>query len=102
MVSRTSGDARGDSAQRLVDQPRRSLGGFALVAGEDVAVDLEGEGDVGVAEAFADHSRVLAHGEQVGGVGVPEAVEGEVADVEGADECGESLADVVGVVRACR
>ena len=44
-----------------VDKPRRRLGGFALVAGEDVAVDLESEGDVGVAEAFADHSRVLAH-----------------------------------------
>ena len=41
------------------DQARRSLGGFSLVAGEDVAVDLEGEGDVGVAEAFADHPRVL-------------------------------------------
>lgn len=51
------------------------------MAGEDVAVDLEGEGDVGVPEAFADDSWVLADGEQVGGVGVPEAVEGEVGDV---------------------
>lgn len=61
-----------------VHEPRGGLGGLALVAGEDVAVDLEGEGDVGVAEAFADHAGVLAHGEEVGGVGVPEPVEGEV------------------------
>ena len=44
---------------------------------QDVAVDLEGEGDVGAAEGFADHAGVLARGEVVGGVGVPEPVEGE-------------------------
>ncbi len=76
---------------------RCSLGCFALVAGEDVAVDLEGRDDVGVAEALADHPRVLAHGEEVGGVGVAEAVEGEVRHVGRADDVGEALADAVAV-----
>ena len=61
----------------LVHQSGGSLRRLALMAGQDVAVDLEGEGDVGVAEAFADHAGVLARGEVVGGVGVPEPVEGE-------------------------
>ena len=61
----------------LVHQPGGSHRRLALMTGQDVAVDLEGEGDVGVAEAFADHAGVLTHGEEVGGVGVPELVEGE-------------------------
>ena len=50
------------------------------MSGQDAAVDLEGEGEVGVSawpRRFADHAGVLAHGEEVGGVGVPEPVEGE-------------------------
>ena len=79
-------------------QPRRRFCRLALLAGEDVAVDVEGEGDVGVSEAFADDSGVDACGEELGGVGVSESVEGDVGDGERADEVGESSADVVGVV----
>ena len=52
-----------------------------MVAGEDVAVDLEGEGDVSVAEAFTDHPGVLAHGEQMGRVGMAEPMQREVQHV---------------------
>ena len=44
----------------LVHQPGGSHRRLALMTGQDVAEDLEGEGDVGVAEAFADHAGVLA------------------------------------------
>ena len=44
----------------LVHQPGGSHSRLALMTGQDVAVDLEGEGDFGVAEAFADHAGVLA------------------------------------------
>lgn len=80
-----------------VNQARRGPGCFALVAGEEVAVDLEGEGDVGVAEAFADHPWVLAHGEEVGRMGVAEPMQREVRNVDRADDVGKALADVVGV-----
>lgn len=73
LTGRCSGQPPAKIAPRRVEssshdsggQPGRNLGAFALVAGEDVAVDLEGECDVGVAEAFADHRGVLAHGEEV-------------------------------------
>ena len=71
---------------------------MALLAGEYVSVDLEGEGDVGVAEAFADDSGVDSGCEELGGVGVAESVKGDVRDGERADEVGEASADVVGVV----
>lgn len=52
-----------------------------------------------MAEAFADHPWVLADREQVCGVGVAEAVEGEVADLEAPDETDEPLGDVVWVLQ---
>ncbi len=88
----------GSGCSDPIHQARRGLCRVTVVAGEDVAVDLECEGDVGVAEAFAHHPGVLTHGEEVGGVGVAESVEGEVRDVGRADDVREALADVVGVL----
>ena len=46
------------------------FGAFGLHVWEDVAVGVEGEGDAGVAEAFADDFGVDAGLEHEGGVGV--------------------------------
>lgn len=53
------------------------------MTGQDAAVDLDGEGDVGTAEAFAADTGVLDQSEEVSGVGVPEPVEGEAVSVVG-------------------
>ena len=44
----------------LVHHPGGSHRCRALMTGQDVAVDVEGEGDVGAAVAFPDHAGVLA------------------------------------------
>ena len=47
---------------------------LALMTRQVVAADLESDGDIGTAEAVADHA-VVAHGEEVGGSTPPEPLD---------------------------
>lgn len=43
----------------LVHQPGSSLRRLASITGQDAAAYLESEGDIGTAEVFVDHARVI-------------------------------------------
>ena len=60
-------------------------------------VDVHGERDAGVAEAFADDFGVDALLQQDRGVGVTQAVQANAGQVEYGEEALEGLGDEVGV-----
>ena len=72
-------------------------GCIGLLSGEHVAVDLQGERNVGVAESLGNEPRVLAAGEEVGGVGVPQAVDRQVWQAAFLYQSGEGPRYDVGV-----
>jgi hypothetical protein len=51
------------------------VGGLGVHAGDDVAVDIKGDGDGGVAEALADHLGRDACGQRRGGVAVADIMQ---------------------------
>jgi len=74
-------------------------GGVGLHAGEDVLVDLHGEGDAGVAEAFADDLDRHPLLDEECGMRVPEIMQSDPGNVELGEEPVEGLGEVVGVDR---
>ena len=68
-----------------------------LHAGEDVLVGLDGEGDVGVTEPFADHLHRDEVLDEQGAVGVAEVVQSDHGDAGAADDPLEGLGEGVGV-----
>src|SRR5215218_734541 len=57
------------------DQAGHRVGGRRVHAGDDVAVDVQGDGDGGVAQALADHLGRDARGQRGGGVAVTHVVQ---------------------------
>src|SRR5829696_932338 len=57
-------------AGTVEDQAGHSIGGRRVHAGDDVAVDVQGDGDGGVAEPLADHLGRDAGGQGRGGITV--------------------------------
>ena len=58
-----------------IDECRHRGVGVGLLAGEDMAVDVECEGDGRVAETFGGHANVRAGGEEMRRMRVPEVVQ---------------------------
>jgi hypothetical protein len=61
----------------LCEPALEELGGLGFVAGEEVAVAVEGDGDAGVAHVGAEGFGVDAGGDHVGGVAVAAFVQAD-------------------------
>src|SRR5215216_2882920 len=76
-VSRGPGLRYGPFAwvRTVEDQAGHGVGGRRVHAGNDVAVDVQGDGDIGVAQALANHLGRDPGGQRRGGVAVADIVE---------------------------
>ena len=81
------------------DEPGQGASGLGIQAGQDVAVRVHGDGDVGVAEALADHLGRDAGGQRRGRVAVTHVVQSDARPAGRPGELLEPLGEPLGVQR---
>src|SRR5215203_6428495 len=74
----------GPELQHASERRFHRIDGTILHVGQDVGVDVEGDGYGGVAEHLGDHLHVDTLSQEQGGTGMPEVVETQILPDAGA------------------
>src|SRR5215218_10287355 len=84
-------------AGTVEDQAGHGIGRLGVHAGDDVAVDVQGDSDIGVAKALADYLGRDARGQRRGGVAMADVVQPDRRQAGGPGQPPEPVGDEVGV-----